>query len=729
MMPNNSHHVNQDPGRQQIARLRQLRSDARRLHSSLVKDLAPFKEEDNSFRTWPDKHDDKISVATTATAMMALITSNKHREVFGDDSTLAALFKSLVEAEWRSSALPDKNAFTTSMAVRAYGLLVRADVLDSKAGARLKHVVPDTKRKETLQAIIKAKASAGESSFKVEDYPSKTAMGYWFVDGTIGAGIKLKLESWRRIADWAAKEFHRELIYVSAGNDSLMDPPSLAMAACLINRIRRHCAHTKELVKIARNLPSPVELRFGIEQVFEKQSDSGIWHKYFPLFHFPGGKGAADYCFSFEFLEAILIEFGKDILRKPELLDGLERAVRWCDKYRLAFQHQQKLYRGWNSGGEVKNLAAGKPESWATASVHMFLSQLEKQVNELLDELVLRRFECDRAAVIHSSERLNKRIIDVNLTFPDEKRTTLLSVIRSEVIAHAPETDGDPLYKPEIPVPRSALLFGPPGTSKTNLAKAVAEALGWPLIVITPSEFLGKGLEQVHAQVDEVFEDLMDLSYAVVFFDEMDALAQTRGGEDTQPAGNATDAGQRVGDEPAKVGGDLDVTRQLLTTSMLPKLANLWDQKRVIFLMATNHRQQLDPAITRPSRFDLLLCVASPTWKNKIAPNALKNIFSIQNADKVSKELSRLTADDQAAIRALDRFTVTEVGIFLDHLRRIQGQSELAVALSLFKPLDFKTIVMDWAQKNITLREESMITAEHKQDLKGSRRQYYPKQK
>lgn len=86
------------PSRELISRLRRLRDDARRLHSSLVADLLPFQKADNSFRTWPDKMDAKLSVATTATAIMALITSNKHGKIFKDNASLVTLFKSVVSA-------------------------------------------------------------------------------------------------------------------------------------------------------------------------------------------------------------------------------------------------------------------------------------------------------------------------------------------------------------------------------------------------------------------------------------------------------------------------------------------------------------------------------------------------------------------------------------------------------------------------------------------------------
>jgi SpoVK/Ycf46/Vps4 family AAA+-type ATPase len=283
-------------------------------------------------------------------------------------------------------------------------------------------------------------------------------------------------------------------------------------------------------------------------------------------------------------------------------------------------------------------------------------------------------------------------------------------------------------------VPRSALLFGPPGTSKSRLAEAIAEYLGWPLVVITPSEFLGKGLEQVHAEVDERFRDLMDLRESVVFFDEMDALAQTREGDDFDGAGKSRldkvlqflQQSTRGG----RAGGSLDVTRQLLTTSMLPKLTNLWNQKRTIFLMATNHKQHLDPAITRPNRFDLLLCVSPPPWASKRSGQNLKAILSIPDPEQVEKELLRLVSDGSDTAKCLDRFTVAEVGIFLHHLCQRKSETNTLSALKQFGDAsEFCKLVDDWASRSIILRTNSRTLAEFEKDVNESRRQYYPGEK
>lgn len=761
--------------------LRQLRLDARRLNSSLVDRLKDFrKAEDGSFKTSPDskpslpKEGDPsnvtdISVGSTCTVLMAAIGSGTEKKLF-KDTNIADLFTKTVEtSRWASSGLPDGNAFTTAVLVRCAGVIVEADIIKKENILKLKHAefkrkedvgAPSTKEvsDKALEDIVKLKASNVKSAFAVEDYPAKTAHAYWFVDGVIGMGIELDLGAWETIASWASSEFHKQVIYVSAENDALMDPPMLAMAACVINRIRRmtdehsHLAdigrklHSR-LADIGRPLPSVVELEFGIKQVFSKQSESGIWHKYFPLFHFPEGKGAADYCFSFEFLEAILVEFGLVVLRDRVLLEKVKKAIRWCDTHELMFVDSPTVtYRGWNAGGDVGKLEARKPEAWATATVHMFLTQLDRKLSDLLDELILKKFGFDRRAVAKSPETFDD-LINSDLTFSDTDQKTLKEVVKAEILDKVMELKTEDLIKFGLPVPRSALLFGPPGTSKSRLAKAIAEYLGWPLVVITPSEFLGKGLEQVHAQVNERFDDLLDLQRAVVFFDEMDALAQTRQGDDSDS--NGPKLGGRIFQfvEQLQRGGrgePLDVTRLLLTTSMLPKLSSLWDQKQVLFLMATNHKQQLDPAITRPSRFDLLLCVPPPSWTRKSSPESLVKILSIpqksklikgikiskEQAAEIGKELERLVPKGSVTEERLDVFTVAETGIFLDYLFRQTGQASLLEALKRLTDVStFAKTVETWAKTSITLRTDSKILGEFQDDRKGSRRQYYPGQK
>jgi hypothetical protein len=729
-----------------IDELRRMRRDALRLNSSVLEHLKTFQQkDDDSFVTLPPPfskpraQQTDISVGSTCTALMALLATKTQEKLWSkkEDAQkktkidILGLFKGLVRAKWESSGLLDGNAFTTALVIRTAGFLVKNKILTEDQLADLKHdrykstndkgeeVIDPEVADKSLKEIIESKAQfkekdpitkAEQAPFSVSGYPRKASIGYWFVDGAInaGSGLGANLE---KIAEWGKVQFHSQLIYLSAGNDSLMDPPELAMAACLINRIHRLCNEKDELAYISRSLPSPVELDFAVQRVLCEQPEAGIWHKYFPLFHFPRGGGAADYCFSFEFLEAVLVEFGTSLLRKLDLLHHFQRSLTWCDRHILRYVTSGDEYIGWNSGGEVKTLAAGAPEAWATAAVHMFLNQLHLKISELLDDLVLKNsFGKDRTATAHELKDKLKGQIDAQVLFPNEPSTTLLTVIESELIDNAQRSEGSDPF--ELAVPRSALLFGPPGTAKTSLANAIAEYLGWPIVTITPSNFLSSGLEHVHAEVDKVFTDLMDLSKTVVFFDEMDALARTRENSPEDESKNP-----------------LDMTSLLLTTSMLPKLADLWKKAGVIFLMATNHRQHLDPAITRAQRFDLLLCVAPPPWSYKNAGDKLKNVLGIENAVDVEDKLNDLVAIGSTTEMLLDRFTVSELGIFFDYLRRANNSKDLIGALAKYEnSSEFAEAVAEWAKDGIALSKES-TKKEYKDDVKASRRQYYRKEK
>ncbi len=134
----------------------------------------------------------------------------------------------------------------------------------------------------------------------------------------------------------------------------------------------------------------------------------------------------------------------------------------------------------------------------------------------------------------------------------------------------------------------SVLLFGPPGTAKTTIARALAYQLKFPFIIISPHYFAENGMDGIIKSAREIFDELKILDDCLVLFDELDELVTKR---------NA---------EFEKIG-------KFITTSMLPWFQDLHDKGDIIFVATTNHISQFDPAIKRPGRFDYVLPVGPPS--------------------------------------------------------------------------------------------------------------------
>jgi SpoVK/Ycf46/Vps4 family AAA+-type ATPase len=139
---------------------------------------------------------------------------------------------------------------------------------------------------------------------------------------------------------------------------------------------------------------------------------------------------------------------------------------------------------------------------------------------------------------------------------------------------------------------------------------------------------------------------------------------------------------------------------------MLPKLAKLHDDGRVVFFFATNYQEQFDPAIKRPGRFDILLCIGPPTWQSKL--EALKILVpSSCPADKIGDVKSKLEevaseATDEKQRELLDLLTFNETKTFLEIL---QEDGEFVPKLNGLTALHFFVRVAEFA-KTITLRKD-----------------------
>ncbi|WP_418562412.1 ATP-dependent zinc metalloprotease FtsH [Holdemanella porci] len=139
-------------------------------------------------------------------------------------------------------------------------------------------------------------------------------------------------------------------------------------------------------------------------------------------------------------------------------------------------------------------------------------------------------------------------------------------------------------------MPKGALLVGPPGTGKTLLAKAVAGEAGVPFFSISGSEFVEMFVGRGAAKVRDLFKQAREKAPCIVFIDEIDTIGKKRDG-----------SGMNGNDE-----------REQTLNQLLAEMDGFDGSKGVVLLAATNRPDSLDPALTRPGRFDRRIPVELP---------------------------------------------------------------------------------------------------------------------
>jgi len=195
---------------------------------------------------------------------------------------------------------------------------------------------------------------------------------------------------------------------------------------------------------------------------------------------------------------------------------------------------------------------------------------------------------------------------------------------------------------------KGILLFGPPGTGKTMLTKAVATESKANFISVKGSEILSKWFGESERKISEIFKKAKQASPCIVFFDEIDAIAPIRG----------------------SAAGEPRVTERMVNT-ILSEMDGLEELRGVVVIGATNRPDLMDPALLRPGRFDEVVLVPPPDEK------ARKEILKVHTG--------HMSLDEDVNLQKLAKKTEGYSGADIEVLCRKAGMIALHEDMNIEK--------------------------------------------
>jgi hypothetical protein len=401
-------------------------------------------------------------------------------------------------------------------------------------------------------------------------------------------------------ARWADVLMNRHLAYASSGATSLLDPGELAHAVRIV------CG-------------SGGRVRFdtvlqALHVVSDAQRPDGTWICQQPFYWTATGFSAST--ISVEIAWAMVSTMNV-VLRSPDrfgasleavtegfqpIFAALDRFFEWLSSSIQSFpvppalnprRSEPHLY-GWCSD---RLYEPGRIHSWATAAAIEFLVEFRQLLQERINSLLRAEFLSHHPTELKPLAEVEPTDLGNRKNDPVVSRLALLLREHETLqLAEGPWMQAAP-PKTEISF-WSGILYGPPGTSKTFLAKATAGELDWPLISLSPSDFLARGEQHIESRAQEIFSSLSAGSRLVYFFDEIDELIRDR---------RQMDAAERS-------------VFSFLTPSFLTKLQDFRDQaktKEFMFLIGTNYFERIDSAARRTGRIDQTFPIVYPDLESR----------------------------------------------------------------------------------------------------------------
>ena len=285
------------------------------------------------------------------------------------------------------------------------------------------------------------------------------------------------------------------------------------------------------------------------------------------------------------------------------------------------------------------------------------ISLSEKTHGFVAGDLIKLFKEAYTSTLVSSSPQITKSSLDLHLQnikpinlkdiiidIPNVKWTEIGG--NTSIIASIRQSVEWPLKHPEsfarlgISPPNGTLLYGPPGCSKTLIAKALASESGLNFFAVKGPELFSKYVGDTEKAVRDVFKKAKMASPSIIFFDEIDAMATQRGG----------DSGSGVEDK--------------VLCQLLNEMDGVEGKEKVVIFAATNRPDILDKALIRPGRFDRLIYIPPPDEKGR------EEIFKIF--------LSKMTVEEGVDFKELSQMTEMFSGAEIAKVAREAGMMALS---------------------------------------------------
>ncbi|MBZ5532234.1 MAG: ATP-binding protein [Acidobacteriia bacterium] len=597
-------------------KLESLRLHTKEIQEDQVASLEYFAH-DVGYQHYKGKN--KISVSSTATCVLSLVATGSWK---AGKAATQALLEGLISKK-TSAGLPDDNPFTVAWILEALTALQGShDPLRPETAARV----------EEMEKILQTAVENGKGGVAIHNYPPSAYLTQLVVRA-LKSRSKLTEDLEKAVSSWGRAELPYQIGLVQA-NSKTADAFAVAYLVMLVTAVTSRSETTPEETAIQRT---------ALKVFFDCQRQDGTWPLSRPLFHYE--KFGNAYCYEYEMLTQLLSEPRLENLLL-DYLPNLNAAVEAA--YQSAYSVKEGV-QAWTSGHHPQ---LKFPESWATASVYHFVHMLDRLVAEAVRRKLFHYLDLPfpEAATPKNDASFAEGFLDSVVNVRGKQRSLTGFLWEEFVKPLADESNkvsNGGKFKRGTPI--SAIFFGPPGTSKTELSKKIADFLGWPLVAIDPSHLLRSGMDGIQAEANTIFRMLAETERVVVLFDEFDEFVRERGSSDAEQFS------------------------RLLTTAMLPKLASIHKRATLVFIIATNNIRQFDLAIQRPGRFDRVVQIMPPIYEAKTK----KKDWGIEENVDIEKKFGELGVKLNNKIKQrLGDLTYLECDAFATELAKAQTSQE-----------------------------------------------------